>query len=157
MGKRKILSVLVVLVILFSIFSPIFIKEGKKSVTAKSSHLKKVYLDATKFKGKQLEEALEELEELEVNVKVKGFDKTKIVPYAPKGSLEILDQYVVTLDSPPQKDKNISMKDGHFMVTFRFKVLDPASADLILRSSSGEDFAISNPFKSNTSNRNGNP
>ena len=103
MEKRKILSALVVIVLLFSLFLPIFIKDGKGLVSAKSPHLKKVYLDATKFKGKQLEEALEELEELEVNVKVKGFDKTKIVLYAPKGSLEILDQYVITLDSPPPK------------------------------------------------------
>ncbi|MGC8789774.1 MAG: hypothetical protein ACP5QM_07670 [Caldisericum sp.] len=152
MEKRKILSALVVIVLLFSLFLPIFIKDGKGLVSAKSPHLKKVYLDATKFKGKQLEEALEELEELEVNVKVKGFDKTKIVLYAPKGSLEILDQYVLTLDSPPPKnDKNISTKDGHFMVTFRFKVLNPESAELILRDTIGENFVVSNPFKSTTS------
>ncbi|MGB9811746.1 MAG: M6 family metalloprotease domain-containing protein, partial [Dictyoglomus turgidum] len=149
MEKRKILSALVVIVLLFSLFLPIFIKDGKGLVIAKSPNIKKIYIDTTKFKGKQLEEALEEFEELEVNLKVKGFDKTKIIPYAPKDSLEILDQHVITLDSPPPKnDKNISTKDGHFMVTFRFKVLNPESADLVLRDSSGEDFAVSNPFKS---------
>jgi hypothetical protein len=150
MSKRQqyVRSILVVVTMVIGVLAPMLMGGGKVAVAAEPPQLTKVYLDATASTGTHLEEALGALDELEVSVEVEGFDKTNLVPYAPAGSLAIIDRYVVTLDARPADDATVSAEDGRFMVTFRFRVLQPGSASLVLRGSSGEELAVSNPFGS---------
>jgi M6 family metalloprotease-like protein len=125
--------------------------EGTRQV-----RINRAFVDYTSsVQSRELSTSLGTGDEIEVSIQTEGI-VTRFTPYASPGGIRWLDLQVQELDyAPAEVNVNERTKRGRYLLTYRFKVLDPGRSDISLRNSSpdsvlGDGIWIANNYASSS-------